>query len=330
MEKTEIAGGLVMKIAVLGVWHVHAAGYCKTAMEQGEVIGFYESDDALAADFQKECPVRRFSSLSDLLRSDAEGVIVCSPTNEHTDVIIRAARAGKKIFTEKVLALSSEECLEIAEALKKNETTFTISYPQLFFQDNRAVIEVAQSGELGKINYVRFRNCHNGSSRDWLPLHFYNKEQCGGGAMIDLGAHGMYLIHHLLGLPYSAVSQFSEACTNPAANAKNTDGVEVNAITAMQFEGGAIAVNETGFVTSYAPPIFEVYGEKGWVRKNGKGIGEVTKCTEATNGEVVSIPLPEALPSPLEQFLSGKPAPGCGIEEARTLTYMMELAYGRR
>ena len=117
-----------MKIAILGVWHVHAAGYCKTAMEQGEVIGFYEADDALAETFQKGCPVYRFSSLDELLESDAEGVIVCSATDEHPDTIIRAAKAGKKIFTEKVLALTSKECEEIEDALRENETLFTISY----------------------------------------------------------------------------------------------------------------------------------------------------------------------------------------------------------
>ena len=60
-----------------------------------------------------------------------------------------------------------------------------------------------------------------------------------------------------------------------------------------------------------------------------KGIGEVTKCTETTNGEIVSVPLAASLPSPLEQFLSGEPAEGCGITEAKALTRMMELAYGQ-
>ena len=43
-----------MKIAVFGVWHVHAPGYTKTAMELGEVIGFYEKNDALAENFAKK------------------------------------------------------------------------------------------------------------------------------------------------------------------------------------------------------------------------------------------------------------------------------------
>ena len=44
-----------MKIAIFGVWHVHATDYTKKAMELGEVVGFYERDDALAEAF--DCSV---------------------------------------------------------------------------------------------------------------------------------------------------------------------------------------------------------------------------------------------------------------------------------
>ena len=38
-----------MKIAVLGVWHVHAEGYTKEALALGaEIVGFFEREDGLA------------------------------------------------------------------------------------------------------------------------------------------------------------------------------------------------------------------------------------------------------------------------------------------
>ena len=43
-----------MKVAIFGVWHVHAADYTKKAIELGEVIGFYEKDDTLADKFSKK------------------------------------------------------------------------------------------------------------------------------------------------------------------------------------------------------------------------------------------------------------------------------------
>lgn len=313
-----------MKVAICGVWHVHAADYTKKAMELGEVVGFYEREDDIAARFAEKFDVPRFETLDALLKSDAEGVIVCSATKDHTEDMVRIAKAKKHIFTEKVLALSDEDCDKVEKAVQENGVTFTISLFQKYLGSRMAVKEIADSGELGKINYVRFRNCHSGSIRNWLPTHFYNAEQCGGGAMIDLGAHGMYLIHWLLGMPCSASSALTLSCENADTLAKNLDRVEDNAVTVMGFENGAIAVNETGFVSGISPAIFEVHGEAGYVRMEGES---VVKCTKATGKEQLAVAVKESLPPPIEQFLTGKLLGGCSLDEAKALTHMMVMAY---
>ena len=313
-----------MKTAIWGVWHVHAPDYTKTALQHGEVLGFYEPNDALAAAFSAHFDIPRFATAEELLASDAEGVIVCSATNTHADDMVAIANAGKHIFTEKVLALTDADCARVQEAVRANNVTFTISLFQKYLPARRAVKAVCESGELGNINYLRFRNCHSGSSNDWLPAHFYNREQCGGGAMIDLGAHGMYLTHWILGEPIAAKSTFTLCNRNPGAAQKNADGVEDNAVTIMTFENGAIAVNETGFVSCCSPVIFEVHGDRGYVFMERD---RVVKCTQATAGKIVEVELPESLSLPIEQFVTGKMLDGCGMDEARALTRMMELAY---
>ena len=309
-----------MRTAVCGVWHVHAPEYTQRALELGQVVGFYEPDDAMAADFRKMFDLPRFDTLEQLLSSDAEGVIVCSATSEHPELMVRIADAGKHIFTEKVLALSTEECLKIQEAVERNGVNFVISLPQKYTAPQKTAKAVADSGELGKINYLRYRNCHSGSTKNWLPPHFYNAAQCGGGAMIDLGAHGMYLTHWFLGIPVSASSAFTVA----HGAARNIDRVEDNAVTVMACAGGAIAVNETGFVSDYSPQVLEVFGEKGYVKMVNH---KVVKCTEQTGGEEVEVALEEASDSPITQFLTGEILPGCGMEEAKALTRLMEMAY---
>lgn len=315
-----------MKTAIFGVWHVHAAEYTRHALEHGEVIGFYERDDALAAEFSKSFDIPRFPTAEALLSSDAEGVIVCSASSHHAQDIISIAGAGKDIFTEKVLALSDSDCDEIERALEKNGVHLTISLFQKYLGSRLTVKKIADSGELGKLNYMRFRNCHSGSTKNWLPKHFYNAEQCGGGAMIDLGAHGMYLTDWILGTPISASSSFTVSCDSEDAKRMNTDRVEDNAVTLMSFESGAIAVNETGFVSNCSPVLLEVHGENGYVRMQND---RVVKCTEATGGAEVEVALEQSLPLPIVQFLTGNILPGCSIKEAKTLTHMMTLAYSK-
>ena len=315
-----------MKIAILGVWHVHAPDYTRTALAHGEVVGFFERNDALAEAFASHFGLHRFSTVEELLAGDCEAVIVCSATKDHTADIIAAAKAGKHVFTEKVLALTDTECDAIEAAVNESRVTFVISLFQKYIGSRKAVKAVTDSGELGKINYLRFRNCHTGSTGNWLPAHFYNAEECGGGAMIDLGAHGMYLTQWILGVPVTAVSAFTLACERPDVAEKNTDHVEDNAVTVMTYPDGAIAVGETGFVSANDPVVFEVHGELGYVRMEGD---RVTKRTAATGGQEVEVSVPASDPAPILQFVTGNVLPGCGMDEAKALTHMMVMAYGR-
>ncbi len=311
-----------MKIAIAGVWHVHADEYTRTAMQLGEVVGVYDNNPVWKSNFAEKFDIHPFATYEELLESNAEGIIVCAPTNKHTEFIIAAAKAGKHIFTEKVLALSIEDCIEIKDEIERNKVRFTISYPWKFNPGIMELKKAVDTGLVGKINYLRFRNCHNGSSAHWLPEHFYNPVQCGGGAMIDLGAHGMYLAHMFLGEPCGYNSTFTHFCRDEMDAVLNPHGLEDNAITVMSYESGAIAVNETGFVTVDCNPILEIGGEKGYLTYD---------CIRATlnqDGNTTELTLPAPSKSPLESFLAGKNSPGCDIEDAFALTRMMLGAYG--
>ena len=310
-----------MKVAICGLWHVHAWGYYEKAAALGEVVGVWEENDDLRNAFCDKFGVKVFAMLDELLQSDAEGAIVCTATNTHVDVMVRLADAGKHIFTEKVLALTDEGAAKVEEAVNRNGIKFVISLPWKYNANQIAVHDIAVR-ELGKINYMRFRNCHDGSVGNWLPPHFYSADECGGGAMIDLGAHGMYLTDWICGQPISAASVFTKACDSAPANA---DCVEDNAVTVMHFADGCIAVNETGFVSRGYPVILEVGGEKGFVRSDQNG---VVKSTAETQYQPVQVEPGTGLPEPIEQFLTGNILPGCGMREAKNLTHMMVMAYG--
>ena len=312
-----------MKVAVCGLWHVHAEDYFLHAMKLGEVVGVYDDNEQRRTEFCNKYQVKAIETFEELLASDAEGVIVATATNAHVEVMVKLANAGKHIFTEKVLALTDEGAAEIAEAVKNNGVRFVISLPWKYSAPQIAIKKTVDSGELGRINYLRFRNCHSGSLDGWLPAHFYSQEECGGGAMIDLGAHGMYLTDWICGVPVTATSVFTKSEASPL----NVDGVEDNAVTVMGFADGCIAINETGFVSRGYPASLEVGGEKGYIRADNNG---VVKCTADTGYKSVTVEVGENQTSPIDQFLTGNILPGCGMDEAVRLTHLMVMAYSNR
>lgn len=312
---------LRMRVAILGVWHVHASEYTNAALKYGEVVGVYDEDAQRRAEFAKKHGIPEFSTLEELLASDAEGVICNAATNKHREVLVAAADAGKHIFTEKVLALSEEDCNAIREAVERNGVRFVISFFWKMLGSFRSVKKAVDEGLIGKPNYMRFRNCHDGSTSHWLPAHFYNREQCGGGAMIDLGAHGMYLTHWIMGEPTGYKSAFEHFCRDEEDARLNPDGIEDNAVTVMTYPEGAIAINETGFVSRGCPTTLEVGGTDGYIFNKGD---KYVLCTREGERE---LELLEDLPKPIVFFMKGETPEGCGLDEATAVTRMMVGAY---
>lgn len=311
-----------MKIAVLGAWHVHTMEY-STAIQKNPsstLCCLWDSDPKRGKEAADKLQVPFVGDLDAVLGDPSiEGVSVTTATSDHHRVLIAAARAGKHIFTEKVLAFTNQEAEEIVKAVKDSGITFTISYPHKTRPTLKAAKEILQSGRLGRITYARVRNVHNGSSAGWLPPHFYDPKETGGGAMMDLGAHPMYTLNWLMGEPKSIVSMFTKVTGKP---------VEDNAVSVLEFDGGAIGVSETGFVSTGIPYVLELSGTEGSLMVHNDIL---EYSCEETGGKLVTLSdLPEADPLPIDAWIDACRGVGeapNGIDEAAALTRLMVGAY---
>ena len=318
-----------MKIAVVGAWHVHTHEYA-TAIQKNaksELCCLWDDNQERGKAMAETLGVP-FQPDLDAIWADSsiDGVQITTATNQHKEVLLAAAKAGKHIFTEKVLALTNEDAQEIAKAVKESGVKFTISYPHKTQPPIKAAKALVESGKLGQITYARVHNFHNGSvapqadgSLGWLPPHFYDASQTGGGAMMDLGAHPMYTLNWFLGEPKSIVSQFTEVTNR---------GVEDNAVSVIEFEGGAIGVSETGFVTTGGGYVLEMCGTLGSLMVHNDKLEY--SCPE-TDGKVVEMAdLPAPSPLPINAWIDaccGEGEAPNGIEDAVALTRFMVGAY---
>lgn len=311
-----------MNIAVLGAWHVHTMEYAKAIQDNpGSTLTCLWDDNAERGRETAEKLGVPFQPDLDAVLSDPsiQGVSVTTATSEHPRVLIAAAKAGKHIFTEKVLAFTNPEAEEIAKAVKESGITFTISYPHKTRPTLKAAKEILDSGKLGQVTYARVRNVHDGSSAGWLPPHFYNAAETGGGAMMDLGAHPMYTLAWLMGEPKSVVSTFTTVTGKP---------VEDNAVSVLEFENGAIGVSETGFVSTGIPYVLELSGTKGSLMVHNDIL---EYSCEETGGRLVKLTdLPEPDTMPIDAWIAaccGEGQAPNGIEDAVQLTRFMVGAY---
>lgn len=253
----------MIRVAMISFWHVHAGDYARQAIENPntEVVAAWDENSERGRERAAALGVRFYDTLAEVLNSsDIDGVIIDTPTNMHHDVMIAAAQAGKHIFTEKVIAPTLHECNEILAAVKQAGVKLTVSLPRLNDNYTLAVQEILARKELGELTLVRARLSHNGaiSTADrphgWLPAHFFNLEQCGGGALIDLGCHPMYLTRLFLGLPESVTANYGYVTGRE---------VEDNAVAVLRYPQGALGVVEAGFVNRHSPFTIEIHGTEG-------------------------------------------------------------------
>lgn len=248
----------MIKIGKISYWHVHAWDYTKQAQEHPgtEIAAVWDELPERGKEAAAKLGVPFCETLEELLsRSDIEGVIVDAPTNRHEEVIVAAAKAGKHIFTEKVIAPTLKEVRHILDEVAKAGVKLTVSLPRLNDGYTLAIRELLEQEALGQVTLVRSRLSHNGATAGWLPEHFYNREQCGGGALIDLGCHPMYLTRLFLGALPSSVSATFGYVTGKE--------VEDNAVATLQGPNGAVGIVEAGFVNPQSPFVIEVHGTKG-------------------------------------------------------------------
>ncbi len=247
----------MIKVAILSFWHVHAKDYARDADEHPDtqIVAIWDEIPERGRQEAANRGVTFYESLEELLANpDIHGVIVVTPTNKHRDVMVAAANAGKHIFTEKVVATTLKETNDILATVEQNKVKLTVSLPRLNMGSTLAVQGVLEQGLLGELTLVRVRLSHNGATAGWLPDHFFNLEQCGGGAMIDLGCHPMYLTRLFMGLPESVSAHYGYV--------QGTE-VEDNAVTILNYKNGGKGVVEAGFVNAHSPYTIEIHGTEG-------------------------------------------------------------------
>lgn len=313
-----------MKVALAGRWHVHADEYAEAVLRNPDtqITAVWDPDKKRSDEWGDKFGCPSYSDFERMLaREDIDGVVIASQTSLHPHLMLCAARNGKHIFTEKALAIRPSDALSVKRAVEKENIKFVISFPH---KSRPAVIyasNVVKGGSLGRITYARVRNVHNGSSAGWLPEYFYDESLCGGGAMIDLGAHPMYTLPMLLGKPLLVQSLFTDITGR---------GVEDNAVSVIEFENGATGVSETGFVSSGNPYTLEISGTDGYLCIRGN---EVFIADGSTGGRLTVVSeLPAARKLPIDEWIdwcvgrSDKPE-GNTIEDAYALTALTYASY---
>jgi predicted dehydrogenase len=245
-------------VGIVGFWHVHADDYARQATEHPgtHVVAGWDADPELRVEGTARLGIDAAESLDELLaRPDVDAITVTTATADHTDVITRAIRAGKHVFTEKLLAPTVAECEALVTEARERGVTLVVSLPRLSEAPFATAASLVEAGTLGTVTYARVRMAHDGWLAGWLPERFADPVAAIGGAFADLGCHPAYLVQRFLGARPARVTASYGSVTDHA--------VEDNAVVVAEYANGALGVAEASFVTTPGASAFEVRGTAG-------------------------------------------------------------------
>jgi len=322
--------GKVITLAFVGCAHIHTPGFVNLLKGRKDVkVKCVWDHDAARAEGRAKDLGAKVAGNPDDIWSDPEvaGVVICSETNRHRDLVLAAAKARKHMFVEKPLGITGKESAGMAEAIESANLIFTTGYfmrtepPHLFVKD-----EIAK-GNFGKITRVRGSNCHSGSLGGWFDTEWRwmaDPKIAGVGAFGDLGTHSLDILMWLLGDIESV-----------AADVKVVTGhygdCDESGEALIKFKNGVIGTLAGGWVDVANPVTLLVSGTEGHaVIINGQLFYQ-SKKVEGADGKKPWTQLPERQPAPMHLFVDSiagkKGLPLVTPREAAARVNVMEAMY---
>ena len=236
---------------------IHAASM-KMASEWVDVLAVASPTPGNAAALAKRYGIPRvFTDYREMLKErDIEMVTIAAPNQLHAQMAIDIAQAGKHVICEKPLAMTLEEGEQMIDATRRAGVLLLYAEELFFTPKYVKAKEMADDGAFGKVHLVKQSEKHFGPHAAW----FWDVDRCGGGALMDLGCHGIAFCYWFLGRP-SLQSVYCQMGTY--VHGDKTRG-EDEAYCILEFENGALGVVENSWGRRGGmDDRIEVYGAKG-------------------------------------------------------------------
>ncbi|WP_457089521.1 inositol 2-dehydrogenase [Microvirga sp. P5_D2] len=191
-------------------------------------------------------------------RSDVDAILVCTPTTTHADLIERGAKAGKAVFCEKPVDLSSERIVSCLGVVEKAGTPLMIGFNRRFDPNFASLQKRLADGEVGDVELVTILSRDPGP-----PPVSYIKTS--GGLFRDMMIHDLDMARFLLlgDEPVEVHALGSSLVDKAIGEAGDVDTAAVMLKTA---KGKIVQISCSRRATYGYDQRIEVHGSKGMIR----------------------------------------------------------------
>lgn len=271
-RRRELVTNRRIRIAVVGCGRISLNHFnsIEAQKDQLQLVAVCDTDPQVLRAAESKYQVTGFDSLDDLLHgSDADLVVLCTPSGMHPAQAIQVARAGKHVMTEKPMATRwtdglrmVRECDEAGVRLfvvKQNRRNATL----------RLLKTAMEKRRFGRVYMVTINVFWTRPQSYYDTAKWRGTYEFDGGALMNQASHYIDLVDWLIG-PVESVQAY-------VATLARDIQVEDTATVGVRWRSGALgSVNVT--MLTYPRNLegsITIIGEKGTVRVGGVAVNEI-------------------------------------------------------
>lgn len=211
------------------------------AQRRPDRVGMVYSRSAERAEsFARDWGIPRHTSdLAEAIQDPGtDTVVIGLPNHLHLEAARLAAAEGKAVLCTKPLGRTGAEALEMLKLVEEAGVFHGYLEDLAYTPKTLKARASIEAGALGKVLWARSRETHPGPHSDW----FWDKEQSGGGAVIDLGCHCIEIARNFIGKDVRPVEVMAWVDTQV-----HPIDAEDHAIGLVRYESGAIGQFEVSW-----------------------------------------------------------------------------------
>jgi predicted dehydrogenase len=281
-----------LRVGVMGLTHDHVWGNLQelTALPGGQLVAVADPHLPLRERAKRNFHCRAYADADRMLGAEKLDAVYLFGDNAGNVAACEAAAAnGLHVLVEKPIAATLAGADRMVLATRKAGVRLMVNWPNAWSPALQEALAMATRGDLGELWQVKYRAAHAGPKElgcspyfcDWL----FNREQNGGGALIDYCCYGAALSRLLLGVPSRVTAVARRLC-------KEEIPVEDNAMLLMTYPR-ALSLAEgswtqIGNLSSY---VTMIHGTTGTLQVNPDG-RLLHATTAQPDGMSVKVPKP--------------------------------------
>ncbi len=183
----------MQRFAAIGLDHRHVYDLTAGLLAAGAVCAGYDpetSDERVLAGFRKRFPDVPAVARQQLLDDPAvDFIVLCSVPCDRAGLAIEAMRRGKDVMVDKPGVTTPEQLATVEATARQTGCIWSIALGRLTSPSVQAALQVARSGELGRLVSLTSLAPHR-LNRALRPAWFFDRAAY-GGIINDIGVHSI-------------------------------------------------------------------------------------------------------------------------------------------